>query len=425
MNAVNCSTCATCSDSPVSDDPDSAAAPLRPVTGEGVDLSNDSLASKLLYYQRLGYQADVSLESLHEFVDGVPNWNESLPPVCGHDPSSVTSDEEQIRVSQLSRDQLRLLWHQRLGHLHDRRLHDTHKSADGIPRLPVGGTALDRCPVCIQAKLRKDNRGTENSRRATCCGQGISVDFGFMVQPSKNTKRLDRLRGLNGETCYCLIADHHSGTLWGQVLRSKAPPLDFLNRWLVTHSPGSDVADKYVRFDLGGELGNCNAVTALFEGAGYKIEPTAADSSHMNGPGERPHQSIANALRTILLGANLAPKFWPYAFHHYIRLYNMTTHGLSTKSPFEICTGKRPNLRLLRTFGCRVYALPARPKRPDKLLSDACSGIFLGFGKTMKNVLYFDNRRNMSRMPNTLALMRRCTILVTSLPMLSCFRVPG
>ena len=92
----------------------------------------------------------------------------------------------------------------------------------------------------------------------------------------------------------------------------------------------------------------------------------------------------------MLLGAGLPPKFWPYAFHHYVRLYNMTAHGSAVKSPFEICTGERPNLRLLRTFGCRVYALPARPKRPDKVVSDTCSGIFLGHTKTMKNALYYD-----------------------------------
>jgi hypothetical protein len=42
-------------------------------------------------------------------------------------------------------------------------------------------------------------------------------------------------------------------------------------------------------------------------------------------------------------------------------------------------------------FGCRMFALPARPRRPDKLhSSDARTGIFLGFSKTFKNILYYD-----------------------------------
>jgi hypothetical protein len=93
----------------------------------------------------------------------------------------------------------------------------------------------------------------------------------------------------------------------------------------------------------------------------------------------------------MLAGANLSMKFWPYAFHHFLRLYNNTVHGEKDASPFELCSGSRPNLGLLRVFGCRVYALPTRPRRPDKLVSDARTGIFLGYAKSMKNILYFDN----------------------------------
>jgi hypothetical protein len=129
----------------------------------------------------------------------------------------------------------------------------------------------------------------------------------------------------------------------------------------------------------------------LFENAGYRVETTAPDSSHQNSPGERPHQTIADAMRTMLSGANLSMKIWPYVFHHFLRIYNSTVHGDHDASPFELCSGSRPNLSLLRVFGCRVYALPARPRRPDKLISDARTGIFLGYAKSMKNVLYFDS----------------------------------
>ena len=126
---------------------------------------------------------------------------------------------------------------------------------------------------------------------------------------------------------------------------------------------------------------------------GYKVEPTAPDSSHQNGPGERPHQTIVgDALRSMLAGSGLEPRFWPYGFHHFLRLYNVTPHGTRQASPYEICTGQRPNLKLLRTFGCRVWVMPARPngRRPEKITPDARKGIFLGYSRTMKNILYYD-----------------------------------
>jgi hypothetical protein len=57
--------------------------------------------------------------------------------------------------------------------------------------------------------------------------------------------------------------------------------------------------------------------------------------------------------------------------------------------PVTICTGRRPDLRLLRIFGCRVYALPPG-KRKTKLDVNAKQGIFLGYHKTFHHVYYFD-----------------------------------
>lgn len=63
------------------------------------------------------------------------------------------------------------------------------------------------------------------------------------------------------------------------------------------------VKDLYVYVDPGGDLGGCTAIVDLFESAGHKVEVTAPDSSHMNGPVvERPHQNVA-----MLCGANLRP----------------------------------------------------------------------------------------------------------------------
>jgi hypothetical protein len=383
------------------------------------DVMSSSIAEKMLLFQRFGSQFDVPLEDLHLHALGVPIFDPSCPSVCGHQcpdhadvppatasnspsPTNESVDNadsdaspaymehgEEYLLCHLTRDQLRILWHQRLGHIHSRRVSKMHKHADGIPPVPIA-TELDTCPVCAHAKLRKAARGLESTQtRATQPGQGIGVDFGFMVQKSKNLDRLEHLSGLNGEMCYCLIVDHYSGCLYGECFASKAPPLDFLNHWLLYHGLPKDVPNKYVRMDPGGDLVACQAIVELFENAGYAFEPTAPNSSHQNGPVERPHQTIADAIHTMIAGASLSPKKWPYAFYHFLHLYNVTPHG-DKASPLEIETGKRPDLRHLRVFGCRVYAFPSRPKRPDAALSDAHVGIFLGFSKTMKNVLYFD-----------------------------------
>ena len=146
--------------------------------------------------------------------------------------------------------------------------------------------------------------------------------------------------------------------LFGEPFCSKAPPLDFLNRWLAKYGLPLDVSGKYVRMDQGGELGRCPEVVQLFEAAGYTVELTAPDSSHQNGPSEHPHCTIGDALRTMLAGAGLEPCFWPYAFRHFLFLYNITPHRSRDASPSTICSSHLLDLSLLHTFGCRVHILP-------------------------------------------------------------------
>ena len=142
--------------------------------------------------------------------------------------------------------------------------------------------------------------------------------------------------------------------------------------------------------DQGGELYQNPEVRDLFEHFGYEIRPTGADASNQNGPVERSHLTVANAIRAMLLGANLDVRFWPYAFHHYIRIKNSTPSRGHTKSPMEATTGKQDDFSNFRTFGCRVWVRPTTPRRA-KLIPNSIKGIFLGFiPNTDKNIMWFD-----------------------------------
>ena len=310
--------------------------------------------------------------------------------VCSVTQLPFSSEFDRLTVHHLTKQQLSHLWHQRLGHINRRSVSEMSRFALGVPKVPVPHD-VDTCPICLSSKLHRASRGTADSRRATQCYQGISIDFGFFVQRSSDSSRLLQLCGLNGKTCYCLIVCHFSGMLFGEPFCSKAPPLDFINRWLARYGLPLTVADKYVRMDQGGELGRCPEVLRLFESAGYTVELTAPDSSHQNGPSERPHRTIGDAVRTMLAGANLELRFWPYTFRHFLRLYNVTPHRSRDASPYTLCSGQLPDLSLLRTFGCRVYVLPPRATRRNKLRSDTRAGIFLGYSHSMKNILYYDS----------------------------------
>ena len=199
-------------------------------------------------------------------------------------------------------------------------------------------------------------------------------------------QRFERLKGFNGETCYVLITDRKSGAWAVSIRKDKSPALDFFRSWIARYGTGS--RNRSVRFDGGGELGKSKDVHELFSKAGYAVEVTGPDSSSEIGAVERPHRIIADGVRTMLHSAGLPLSFWPYALRHFVLLANCIPRGDREIPPITICTGKRPDFRLLRIFGCRLFALPTH--RGAKLDVDARHGVFLGFKDTFRHAYYYD-----------------------------------
>ena len=310
-------------------------------------------------------------------------------PIADSVPSPICpSESEALCVHPLHARTEYQLWHQRLGHIQPHTVVSQHKHADGVPTL-TAPTILDNCPVCIASKMRRAGSSRTESLAATTCNQSISIDMGFVVTRSKNTARIIENTGLDGETCYILIACRYSGMLYGKALVSKAAPLTYFNQWLARYNP--PVTSKSLRLDQGGELFRCRKAKSMFESSGYAIEPTGADSSHQNGAVERSHQSIGNMIRSLLHGADLPRNFWPYAFYHCLFILNRVPHRDKESPPITICSGQRFSLQGLRVFGCRVYVrVPGT--RKAKLDDHVSEGIFLGYTETMKNIYWYDNK---------------------------------
>jgi len=124
------------------------------------------------------------------------------------------SHRHEMKLHALSAKAERLLWHQRLAHCGDKQLCLAHMFSDGVPEITCGkDSALDSCLVCLAANMKSRNRGDGEMRAATEPGQGLSLDFSFAGQHSKNTTNPEQMQindymGIHGETCYLLLYDH-------------------------------------------------------------------------------------------------------------------------------------------------------------------------------------------------------------------------
>ena len=79
--------------------------------------------------------------------------------------------------------------------------------------------------MCIKAKMTKTTPGPNSTKCALHHGQGLSIDFSFLGVKSKDTGRRKDYLGINGETCWILITDHHTGMQYGKTCLSKAFPI--------------------------------------------------------------------------------------------------------------------------------------------------------------------------------------------------------
>jgi len=224
----------------------------------------------------------------------------------------------------------------------------------------------------------------------TIPGQTFQADMGFVRGTKYQHRDIDGqlITSMDGYNSYLIVVDRATRYTWIFLSKTKTPPVHLLKGFLQTHGTTQPVI-KRIRTDKGGELWGSYELQRTLQELNWVLEPTAPDASFQNGVAERPNRSLADMMRSILHGAQLGPEYWSWAILHAAYLKNRLPHRTLGRTPHEAYTGKRPNLRYLRVFGCPVtIRIPGR--RQAKLDQNATNGIFLGYTATTKNIYYFD-----------------------------------
>lgn len=315
-------------------------------------------------------------------------------------------------IRRLTNNTMYQLMHARLGHPGERVMQDVHKHAEGIPRLKK--PPLFKCPSCTLVNATKravtqqevytaleqvalplqtgppDPPPSITKQEELEPGQVFQMDMGF-VRSTKYKHQEDGhlVTSMDGYNGYLVVVDRATRYTWLFLSRTKLPPLDLIKAFLHTH--GSKTTSlKRIRTDQGGELWGSHDFQRMVQSTGFLLEPTAADASFQNGVAERPNCSLADIMRALLHTADMGPEYWSWAILHALYLKNRLPHRAMGMSPYQAYTGKKPNLKHVRLFGCPVTVRnPGR--RPAKLDIHATTGIFLGFTATNKNIYYIDN----------------------------------
>ncbi|MBW0541760.1 hypothetical protein O181_081475 [Austropuccinia psidii MF-1] len=111
---------------------------------------------------------------------------------------------------------------------------------------------------------------------------------------------------------------------------------------------------KAIRTDNGTEFKN-STFDAYLKGKGIIHEFSMPYEHHQNGKIEQTNRSISEIARTSLIAANLPATLWPWAFKHAVWILNQSLHADERRTPYEIISGMKPSLHLLRIFGAKAY----------------------------------------------------------------------
>jgi hypothetical protein len=179
---------------------------------------------------------------------------------------------------------------------------------------------------------------------------------------------------------YCLvIVDDYSRYTWVYFFRSKSETqktvIDFAKD--VEHQHGqtilairSDNGSKFKKYTLNDFLSEEGIIHQYF----------AAYTPQQNGVAKRKNRTLMDMARSMLVEFKSPYNFWAKAIsmacHSSNQLY---LRKVLNKTPYEILTGSKPNIKYFRVFDCKCFFL-RKGVCLCKFDPKALEGIFVGYG---------------------------------------------
>ncbi|WVZ04530.1 hypothetical protein V8G54_025336 [Vigna mungo] len=274
------------------------------------------------------------------------------------------------------------LWHKRLGHISKERMLRLVKN-EILPQLDFDD--WDVCIDCIKGKQTKHiskNPATRSSQLLELIHTDICGPF--------DTK------SWNGEKYFIFFIDDFSRYCYIYLLHKKSQSVNALEVFINEVERQLDRKVKVVRFDRGGEYygktdesGQCPGLFAKYlESRGICAQYTMPGTPQQNGVAERQNRTLMDMVRSMLSHSNIPLSLWMYSLKTAVYLVNRVPSKAVSKTPYELWTGRKPNLRHLHVWGCPAEVRLYNPHE-KKLDARTISGYFIGYPEKSKGYRFY------------------------------------
>src|SRR3954463_10002956 len=260
------------------------------------------------------------------------------------------------------------LWHRRLAHVSMRNLQSLIKG-DHIVGLSDVSFAKDRvCSACIAGKQHEKQHKMKTIITSTRPLELLHLDiFGPPSYDSLGGRR------------YCLvIVNEYTRYTWVFFLKTKDETQETFISFAKEAQRQHQCEIMAIQSDNGTEFKNYTMDEFLSD-EGIKHQYSAAYTPQQNGVAERKNRILIEMARTMLDEYKSPYKLWAEAINTACHVSNrLYLHKLKNKTLYELLTGKKPNVKYFRVFGCKCFILNKKT-RLAKFEAKTYEGIFVGY----------------------------------------------
>ncbi|GKB66067.1 putative ribonuclease H-like domain-containing protein [Tanacetum coccineum] len=239
-------------------------------------------------------------------------------------------------------------WHRRMAHVNFKNMNKLakHGLVNGLPSKLF--TNENNCVACNKGKQHKA------SYKAITAVSTISEPLQLLHMDLFGPTSI---RSIDHKHYSLVVTDDFSRFSWVFFLGTKDETFYILRDFITFVENQLTKKVKAIRCDNGTEFKNSNLIE-LCGSKGIKRDYSVARTPQQNRVAERKNRTLIEAARTMLADSKLPTMFWTEAVSTACYVLNrVLVTKPHNKTPYELLSGKVPNISHLKPFGCHVTIL--------------------------------------------------------------------
>ncbi|GJU98793.1 putative ribonuclease H-like domain-containing protein, partial [Tanacetum coccineum] len=265
-------------------------------------------------------------------------------------------------------------WHRRMAHVNFKTINKLAKEGlvDGLP-LKVF-TNEHNCIACNKGKQHKASyKHISAVRLITETLQLLHMD---LFGPTN-------IRSIDQKYYSLVVTDDFSRFTWTFFLGTKDETFYVLKEFIALIENQLNKKVKGIRCDNGTEFKNAKLIELCGQ-KGIKRDYSNPRTPQQNGVAERKNRTLIEAARTMLADSKLPTMFWTEAVSTACYVLNrVSITNPHNKTPYELISGKVPQIGHLKPFGCQVTILNTSDHL-GKFEGKADEGYLVGYASNSK-----------------------------------------